>query len=87
LNACQSESRECGNWILGQMEGDIPAVFMAEHLAIYKEGGVYFELEPDFVMFHEDLNGWYHCLLTVKYTIKGNHYVSLTAFSIFQDQM
>lgn len=114
--------------VLGQMEGDVPAVFMAEHPAIqlmfqdeseysneevernvkltaklyhldteettekqvaviYKNGGIYFDLEPDFVVFHEELDDWYHCLLTVEYTIKGKDYVSLTAFSIFQERI
>ncbi len=112
--------------VLGQMEGDIPAVFMDQHPAVqlvfqdesdyfneriqgnakvtaklynlhteettekqvaatYKNGGIYFALEPDFVVFHEDPDEWYHCLLTVEYAIKGKEYVSLTAFSIFQD--
>lgn len=123
--------RERRNWeleVLGQMEGDIPAAFMAEHPAIqlifqdeseysnekieenakitsriynldteettekqvagtYKDGGIYFDLEPDFVVFHEDLDDWYHCLLTVEYTIKGKDYISLTAVSIFQDRL
>lgn len=53
----------------------------------YKDGGIYFQFEPDFVEFNEDFDIWYQCVLTAEYTIKGKDYVSLTAFSIFEDDI
>ena len=50
----------------------------------YDQGCISFHLTPDFVEYDQIIPDWYECIITVRYMVNGQTYISLTGLVIME---